>query len=145
MDQKFTPIGEIPFPAVTFCGRFAMENETQFEYNSVMEKLINEGIGGLESDYLDIFELASGMCYETLRSSEKKNISNLFRNRNNSFGRTIENMFKINITDYVTKCQGIESPGIWPCLRGFVKILTRNGLCLSFNMLRRGEIVRDDV
>lgn len=146
IDQKFTPIGEIPFPAVTICGRFALENETQFEYGVVLEELLENGMETIESEFVDLFELTSEMCYDKMGSSLKKNISNLFKNRKNrAFNDLIDRVFLANISDFVTKCQGIESPGSWPCLRGFIKILTRNGLCLSFNMLRREELVKDNV
>lgn len=146
IDQRFTPIGEIPFPAVTFCGRFAIRNETQFEYDVILQQLLESGLADIESEFLDLFELSSEMLYDKLQSEDRNNISSLFKNRHNgTFNDIVEEIFQTNISDFVSKCRGIESPGSWPCMRGFVKILTRNGLCLSFNMLRKEELVRDNV
>ncbi|XP_063703637.1 pickpocket protein 28-like [Culicoides brevitarsis] len=95
IDENFTPIGEIPFPAITFCGRFIFnDNQTQFNYNAF---------------------------------------------------QTVEKMFSVDSSDFMSKCRGIESPGGWRCHRAFVKIVTRYGICMTFNMLQKNQIVRENV
>lgn len=131
---------------MTICGRFAFGNQTQFEYGAVLDDLVMYGIDPIKQDYLDLFEVTSEMCFEKMGTSLKKNISKSFENsESKGLKDVIEQVFRANVSDFVTKCRGIESTGRWPCKRGFVKILTRNGLCLSFNMLRRKELVKENV
>ncbi|XP_063703633.1 pickpocket protein 28-like [Culicoides brevitarsis] len=144
-DETFTSVGEIPFPAITICGRFIFnDNQTQLNYDAFQypETEITE----MDEDILDLFEFASDVCLDNLYSPMKKKILKDFENRtSSSMLKTVEKMFSVDSSDFMSKCRGIESPGGWRCHRAFVKVVTRYGICMTFNMLQKREIVRENV
>lgn len=91
----------------------------------------------------DVFEMAGDDCIKNAAKKTQKEIIHLFRNQTNTIKETILNLFQHNVTDFVTKCSGILSAGYWKCSRQFKKILTRNGLCMTFNMLNSKDLIRD--
>uniref|UniRef100_A0A336K9E0 CSON015439 protein n=1 Tax=Culicoides sonorensis TaxID=179676 RepID=A0A336K9E0_CULSO len=146
IDQKFTSVGEIPFPAVTICGRFALGNETQFEYGVTLNEILEDQILTIDTDLFDLFELTSEICFEKMAVSIRKNISANFKARERQTSiELLESLFKTNISDFVKKCSGIKSIGKWPCKKGLSKILTRHGVCFTFNMLRKTEIFHNNI
>lgn len=139
-EQKFTTIGQIPFPAVTICGRFTMGNESSLDYGAVLEKIINGET--VDSNILDLFELASGACFKRVSSELRKNITNVFYDeRSRDFQLILSKMFNSNVDDLVAKHHGIATRRSWLDK----KILTKHGICLTFNMLAHEMFVKQDV
>ncbi|XP_063703632.1 pickpocket protein 28-like [Culicoides brevitarsis] len=150
VEEKFTSIGEIPFPAITICGRFiSNENQTQLNYDDFLDQELLE----MDEELLDLFDFASDVCLDDMRLGkfpEKKfdkvrDYVNQFR-KSSSMLETAEKMFSVNSTKFMSKCHGtVVGLSGWSCHEKFRKIVTRYGICMTFNMLQKREIVRQNV
>lgn len=95
---------------------------------------------------VDVFELASDTCLKSMPYFDKKNIFKIFNNYSSpDMAERIEDIFSASIEYIVKSCSGIIRPGKWNCAMGFSKILTENGLCMTFNMLSRSDLIRKNM
>lgn len=125
------------------CGGLKYGNDEVFNFDTLYNQINTLGLDNPDIPF-DIFEIAGDDCLKNVAKKTQKKIINLFENRTNNIQETIYDMFQQNMNDFMTKCSGVLSLGYWKCSRQFKKIFTRNGLCMTFNMLNDKDLIRDE-
>lgn len=143
-DQKFKSIGELPFPAITICLPF-MVNETVFDYATVMTDLLQRGPSQLDQEMVHLFNITSETCLKTIKTTEtREQVKHLFKNYTielplppslllGSQGDQANRLF--------SSCRGIAARQ-WNCSQHFKRIITPEGSCFTFNMLSKDTIFK---
>lgn len=111
----------------------------------IYDQIIENGLDDKETP-IDMFELASDICLKEVNKKIQKEVILKFSNFSSSdMTERVEEFFRANMDAFIEKCNGIALYGRWKCGMGFTKILTRNGVCMTFNMLSRSELVRENM
>lgn len=145
-DERLVPINDIPFPAITVCNPLLKIKDEAFDYYRVYFAMMENGTESVTEELLDIFEMVSEQCLRPVWSGYKKiQLTRLFENKTLDANR-IEKVFKaLSRRDLLTDCGGVLGDSWWKCRKGFTPILTSSGMCWTFNMLSKSELINDGV
>lgn len=146
-DQRFMSIGEVPFPAITICLPIQYANGSAFDYGTVMDELLRNGVENLDQHLLQLFDITSGTCLKTIKTAgTREQIKQLFGGLNNSGVALSDSYFLGDDGDSdmvrLHGCRGIAA-GRWNCSQHFNRIITPEGDCYNFNMLGRNSLLKN--
>lgn len=145
-DERLVPVSEIPFPAITVCDPLLFVNGRPFDYYNTYYGMTKNGTSSVPAEFLDIFELMSETCARPIWSGWKKiELSRIYENTTLT-GEKIDNLFQ-NFMKHklLSTCSGVINDGWWGCKQGFTPIMTQRGMCWTFNMISKNELVNDGV
>ncbi|XP_044262774.1 pickpocket protein 28-like [Tribolium madens] len=127
-----TPIYRIPFPAVTICPE-SKSVQNLFSYTKIMQKKLRHRNTTQDEDLK--FEYMALVCkyHEKINYTNPKTFPDEFLD--------LLNTIKPNLIKWNCMYLGEK----YDCNQMFVKILTDEGICYTFNMLDRTDIYRDKV
>ncbi|KAK9709693.1 Amiloride-sensitive sodium channel [Popillia japonica] len=130
--QSPTPVGNIPFPAITLCSE-TKAKQTSFNFTYYYH--LYRGGGNMTDKELHQFEDISLLCDPHIHNE----------------GRPITSL---NVVDFYKEVAPTFQETLWVCLWQsqnetcvtlFNPILTEEGICYTFNMLDRDEIFTNEV
>lgn len=143
-DERLIPTSEIPFPAITVCNPLLRIKDDPFDYYTTYFEMVENGTSSVDQKFLDIFELMSEQCLRPIWSGWKKIELTRFFENSTLTGDQIDELFKtLTRRKMVTDCSGLISDSWWKCKEGFTPIMTQHGMCWTFNMLSKNELVND--
>ncbi|XP_063706451.1 pickpocket protein 28-like [Culicoides brevitarsis] len=146
-EQKFIPIRDFPFPAITICPLQMPHNEL-FNFSDVLSKASDDGFGSMSREKLQLFKLMTQTCFSQLgsRLAELSKASDRFPNDIPDIDENIFNEnFLLPSSFSLYKCQGVKRNSDWMCDTELHRHLLDVGLCYSFNMLPKEKILRPEV
>lgn len=147
-EQKFVPITEISFPAITICP-LQMPNNQIYNYSEELLKASKSGFRTDDVGKLQMFKLISQTCFSQLTNylSELANATELFpetmTNIDDDYGFIDEYFLPSTFSLY--QCKGMKKEEFWKCDVELHRHLLDVGLCYSFNMLPRDQILRPGI
>uniref|UniRef100_A0A336M0C7 CSON006509 protein n=1 Tax=Culicoides sonorensis TaxID=179676 RepID=A0A336M0C7_CULSO len=152
-EQKFSSIEEIPFPAITICPQ-TMPNQKKFHFSDFLRKYAYDEDFEYTDEEFQLLDAVSKMCWNQLKTYYQKLIEK--RNKNQTRKRFNESMVARILEKYslshhlkLFACTGIFPEDVpleaWDCNLVFKRILLKEGLCYTFNLLSKHDIFRSDV
>lgn len=143
-DERLIPTSEIPFPAITVCNPLLRIKDDPFDYYKTYFEMVENGTASVDQKFLNIFELMSEQCLRPIWSGWKKIELTRFFENSTLTGEQIDELFKaLTRRKLVTDCSGLISDSWWKCKEGFTPIMTQHGMCWTFNMMSKNELVND--
>uniref|UniRef100_A0A336LL33 CSON007051 protein n=1 Tax=Culicoides sonorensis TaxID=179676 RepID=A0A336LL33_CULSO len=147
LDQKVTPIDQIPFPAVTVCTQ-RLPNRNAFNYTDFLMRFMDNDNENFTKAEMLLFDALSKIFYGNVMKYAQKMESKM----DSIPDYTTYESFKILedhlISPHLTLpfCKGvIPEADHWDCNRRFTRIWLKDGICYSFNLLPKDEIFRSNV
>lgn len=147
-DQKFVPISEIAFPAVTICP-LQMPNNKLYNYEQHLLNASKSGFDGDGNRKLQLFKLITQTCFSQLGKyfselvSATEQFPDVMTNIDADYG--FLNEFLLPSMFSLFRCKGVKENEFWKCDIEVHRHLLDVGLCYSFNMSPKDQILRPGI
>lgn len=123
-------------------------NGSAFDYYKQSENVLKNKTKFFDdTEFLDLLEITSEFGFKELNSSMKRDLLNFFKKReyHRIFKNPLDEMWTKDEAKFFERCKGILKPAHWKCSDGWTKITTQNGICYTFNMLRRSSLLNENM
>lgn len=137
---------QIPFPAVTICKQIKVQRSL-FDYDQLYTVVLRDGFNALESNYssdaIKAFELVAQTCIKDGSRKDMLKIVSEFSNRQSILDTSLLERLAPDFEASFLQCGGMMSPNHWKCKEVLTKILTEDGVCYTFNLLPRDDLLTE--
>lgn len=110
---------------------------------------MKKGLASIEREFshgeINLFDLISQTCIMDMSYENEQDIIkllSLFKNKTLDLNPKHMEVVAPTLEETLVHCEGVLKDKQWDCPRGFGRILTNEGVCYTFNMLNKTELLR---
>lgn len=144
--HKQSSFVQIPFPAVTICKQIKVQRSL-FDYDPLYTIVLRDGFNALEnnfsSDAIKAFELIAQTCIKDGSRKDMLKIVAEFAKRDSVLDPKLLEKLAPDFEASFLQCGGMMTPDHWKCKEVLTKILTEDGVCYTFNLLPRDDLLAE--
>lgn len=123
---------------------------THFNYDTIYQYILEKGLDNIEHEFthdeINLFELTLQTCLKDMffiHWEGTRKIFSLFKQKRIDLNPNVMERVAPTLEATLAACDGIFKGKNWDCHRGFGRILTEEGVCYTFNMLNKTELLHD--
>uniref|UniRef100_A0A336MEN0 CSON000424 protein n=1 Tax=Culicoides sonorensis TaxID=179676 RepID=A0A336MEN0_CULSO len=145
-NENFVSITQIPFPAVTICKQIKVQRSL-FDYDPIYTNVLRDGLNALENNYsvdaIKAFELMAQTCIKDGSRKDMMKIVGEFANHESLLDQKLLEKLAPDFSETFLQCGGMMTPDHWKCSEVLSMILTEDGVCHTFNLLPKDEMLNE--
>uniref|UniRef100_A0A336MJF3 CSON001992 protein n=1 Tax=Culicoides sonorensis TaxID=179676 RepID=A0A336MJF3_CULSO len=145
-NENLITISEINFPAVTICHQNRVR-KSHFNYGNVFKSIMEKGLTVSKSEFseseMKLFELIAQTCIKDGNQDDMRKLVKNFVNKTFDLNPKLMEDAAPVLNETLIFCAAVLVEKRWACQLGFGRILTEEGVCYTFNLLNKTELLRD--
>lgn len=120
--------------------------KTLFKYDDIYQNIMKKGLAATELDYtqeeIKLFEIIAQTCIKDGNQNDMRKLVKHFVNKSAGLDPKSVEEVAPTLKETLVFCASVLEERPWECERGFGRILTEEGVCYTFNLLNKTELLR---
>lgn len=120
--------------------------KSNFNYGAIYKSIIEKGLSATKLEFtheeMKLFELIAQTCIKDGSQDEMRKLVKNFINKTVDLDPKSLESVAPTLNETLVFCASVLEERRWNCDRGFGRILTDEGVCYTFNLLNKTELLR---